>query len=112
LGDGETQAGIVWEAAMSASKFKTDNLIAILDNNGVQWTEPVEQIMPMGDFKAKWEAFGWNVLSCDGHDVESICDAIRRAKTLKGKPHHHHRKDRKGKGVSFMEGKTPITESL
>lgn len=105
MGDGEIQEGIIWEAAMSASKFKLDNLIAILDNNGVQLDGTNEQIMPMGDIKAKWESFGWNVISTDGHDVEKVCEAIDQAKTLKGKPVIIIAKTVKGKGVSFMEGK-------
>ncbi len=105
LGDGEIQEGIVWEAAMSASKFKTDNLVAILDNNGVQLDGTNDEIMPMGDIGKKWEAFGWNVLYCDGHDVGSICDAVDQAKTLKGKPSIIIAKTVKGKGVSYMEGK-------
>ena len=70
MGDGEIQEGCVWEAALSASKFKADHLIGILDNNGVQLDGTLEDIMPMGDIKAKWEAFGWNVIPCDGHDVD------------------------------------------
>ena len=105
MGDGEIQEGIVWEAAMSASKFKLDNVIAILDRNGVQLDGTVEEIMPLGDVKAKWEAFGWNVLTIDGHKVEEISDAVDKAKSLKGKPTIIIAKTVKGKGVSFMEGK-------
>lgn len=105
LGDGEIQEGIIWEAAMSASKFKVDNLIAILDNNGVQLDGTTEEIMPMGDIEGKWQAFGWNVINIDGHNVEEISKAIDEAKTLKGKPTLINAKTVKGKGVSFMEGK-------
>ena len=80
MGDGEIQEGCVWEAAMSASKFKADHLIGILDNNGVQLDGTLEEIMPMGDIRAKWEAFGWNVIPCDGHDVADICRAVKEAK--------------------------------
>ena len=107
MGDGEIQEGIVWEAAMAASKFKLDNLIAILDNNGVQLDGTTEEIMPMGDIAAKWAAFGWNVLRCDGHDVADLHAAITEAKNLKnGKPVIVIAKTVKGKGVSFMEGKS------
>ena len=90
---------------MSASKFKADHLIGILDNNGVQLDGTLEDIMPMGDIKAKWEAFGWNVIPCDGHDVEDICSAVEEAKMTADKPSLILAKTVKGKGVSFMEGK-------
>ena len=105
MGDGEIQEGCVWEAALSASKFKADHLIGILDNNGVQLDGTLEDIMPMGDIKAKWEAFGWNVIPCDGHDVEDICRAVEEAKMTADKPSLILAKTVKGKGVSFMEGK-------
>lgn len=105
LGDGEIQEGIIWEAAMSASKFKLDNLIAILDNNGVQLDGTVEEIMPMGDIEAKWKAFGWEVIHTDGHDVAEICNAIDNAKKVKNAPTIIIAKTVKGKGISFMEGK-------
>lgn len=105
LGDGEIQEGSIWESVMAASKFNADHLIAILDNNGVQLDGTLEAIMPMGDIKAKWEAFGWNVIPCDGHDVSSISDAVDKAKENKGKPTLILAKTVKGKGISFMEGK-------
>ncbi|WP_058485103.1 transketolase [Defluviitalea phaphyphila] len=105
LGDGEIQEGGIWEAAMAASKFKVNNLIAILDNNGVQLDGTLEEIMPMGNIGNKFEAFGWNVIHCDGHDVESISDAINQAKKSKDKPTIIIAKTVKGKGISFMEGK-------
>lgn len=105
MGDGEIQEGIIWEAAMSASKFKVDNLIAILDNNGVQLDGTVDEVMPMGDISAKWKAFGWNIIEADGHSVEGISNAIDEAKTVKGMPTIIIAKTVKGKGVSFMEGK-------
>lgn len=105
LGDGEIQEGAIWESVMAASKFNADHLIAILDNNGVQLDGTLEAIMPMGDIKAKWEAFGWNVIPCDGHDVSSISDAVDKAKENKGKPTLILAKTVKGKGISFMEGK-------
>lgn len=105
MGDGELQEGIIWEAAMSAVKFKADNLIGIVDNNGVQLDGTVEDIMPMGDIASKWQSFGWNVMQINGHDVEEINDAIDKAKKAKGKPTVIIAKTIKGKGVSFMEGK-------
>lgn len=105
LGDGEIDEGAIWESAMSAAKFGADNLIAVLDNNGVQLDGTVEEIMPLGDVAAKWEAFGWRVLRCDGHDVASVADAIDEAKNKTGKPTIIIAKTVKGKGVSFMEGK-------
>ena len=105
MGDGEIQEGIVWEAAMAASKYKLDNLVAILDNNGVQLDGPVDKIMPLGDIKAKWQSFGWDVLEMDGHDVPSVYETITKAKGIKGgKPVIIIAKTVKGKGVSFMEG--------
>ncbi|MCC8025952.1 MAG: transketolase [Clostridium sp.] len=105
MGDGEIQEGCIWEAAMSASKFQADHLIGILDNNGVQLDGTNEEIMPMGDIRAKWESFGWDVITCDGHDVEDICNAVAEAKKIKGKPVLIQAMTVKGKGVSFMEGK-------
>lgn len=105
MGDGEIQEGGIWEAAMSGAKFKVDNCIAILDNNGVQLDGTLEEIMPMGDIAAKWAAFGWNVIKCDGHDVSAIEDAIDQAKACKGQPSIIIAKTVKGKGIDFMEGK-------
>ena len=105
MGDGEIEEGCIWEAAMSASKFGADHLIGILDNNGVQLDGTLEEIMPMGDIGAKWRAFGWNVVTCDGHDVEDFCRAVEQAKRTKGQPSLILANTVKGKGVSFMEGK-------
>jgi transketolase len=106
MGDGELQEGIVWEAAMSAAKFKADNLTVIVDNNGVQLDGTCEEIMPMGDIAAKWRAFGWHVIGIDGHDVGEISDAVDAAKLVKGQPTVILAKTVKGKGVSFMEGQS------
>lgn len=105
LGDGETQEGGIWEAAMAASKFKTTHCIALLDHNGVQLDGTVEEIMPLGDIWAKWKAFGWNVICCDGHDVTALIDAVQRAKAESERPSIIICETVKGKGVSFMEGK-------
>lgn len=106
LGDGEIEEGAIWEAAMAANKFKADHLIAFLDNNGVQLDGTTDEIMPLGDLQAKWESFGWNVIRCDGHDVESIENAVNEAKaSTSGQPNMIIAKTVKGKGVDFMEGK-------
>lgn len=105
LGDGEIEEGAVWEAAMAGSKFRTANCIALLDQNGVQLDGTVEEIMPMGDIAAKWSAFGWNVIRCDGHDVAAIADAVSEAKSERDRPSIILCSTVKGKGVSFMEGK-------
>lgn len=105
LGDGEINEGTVWEALMAAVKFKADNLCAVLDWNGVQLDGTADQIMPMGDIRAKFEAFGWHCIECDGHDVDALYDAFEQAKTIKGLPTIVLAHTIKGKGVSFMEGK-------
>lgn len=105
LGDGEIQEGAVWEAAMSAAKYKADRLIAILDHNGVQLDGTLEEIMPMGNIQAKWEAFGWRVLTCNGHSVKDLAEAIEQAKVNQGVPTIIIAGTVKGKGIDFMEGK-------
>lgn len=105
MGDGELQEGIVWETAMAAVKFCADHLIVIVDQNGVQLDGPVEEIMPEGDLQAKFASFGWNVLSCDGHDIEQIVDSVQCAQSHTGSPTVILAQTVKGKGVSFMEGK-------
>jgi len=104
LGDGELNEGTVWEACMSAAKFKLDNLVAIVDVNRVQLDGTCDDIMPMGDLRAKFEAFGFEVLACDGHDIVALCDTMAKAKTVSGKPCVILADTVKGKGVSFMEG--------
>ena len=105
IGDGETQEGIVWEAAMAASKYKLDNLIVILDHNKVQLDGTIDEIMPLGDINAKWESFGWKVIETNGHNVRDISSALEEAKRAKGKPTIIIAETVKGKGISFMEGK-------
>lgn len=104
-GDGELNEGVVWEALMSASKFRLDNLVIIVDHNGVQLDGTAEEIMPMGSLNDKFAAFGCNVIECDGHDIGALCDAIDAAKVNRGKPSVILAKTVKGKGVSFMENK-------
>lgn len=105
LGDGELNEGAVWEACMSAAKFRADNLCAILDWNGVQLDGTNDEIMPLGDLEAKFRDFNWHTIVCDGHDVSRLFDALEEAKTIKGKPTILLARTVKGKGVSFMEGK-------
>ena len=105
MGDGELNEGTVWEACMSASKFALDSLIAIVDYNKVQLDGTADEIMPMGDLGAKFAAFGFDVFTCDGHSLESICETVLAAKAAKGKPKVIIADTVKGKGVSFMEGK-------
>ena len=104
LGDGELDEGVIWETAMSAPKFKLDNLIAIVDYNKVQLDGTTDEVMPLGDLAAKWEAFGWTVLECDGHDLEALDFCISVADGAVGAPTVIIANTVKGKGVSFMEG--------
>ena len=103
LGDGEVQEGIVWEAAMSASHYKLDNLVAFLDYNGLQIDGKTEDVMNIGPIVDKFKAFGWNVIEIDGHDFDQIFAALYMAKETVGKPTIIIAKTIKGKGVSFME---------
>jgi len=106
LGDGELDEGTVWEAAMSAPKFGLDNLTAVVDYNKVQLDGTTNEIMPMRDIEGKWRAFGWNVLRCDGNDIQALYGAFEKAKNFKGVPSVIIADTVKGKGVSFMEGKS------
>ena len=103
MGDGEQSEGQLWEAAMAASNFKLDNLTAFLDWNKIQATGPTQEIFRIPDLDQKWKAFGWEVLSADGHDVAKLIAAIERAKTVKGRPTLVILDTVKGKGVSFAE---------
>jgi len=105
LGDGELQEGAIWEAAMTASKYKTENLIAIIDHNGVQLDGTTDEIMPLGDVGAKFAAFGWHVLHTDGHDIAALSDTLNKARSHRKGPTVIIAETVKGKGVSFMEGK-------
>ena len=103
LGDGEIQEGIVWEALMSAAHYKLDNMVAILDHNGLQIDGKNEDVMTVAPVVEKFQAFGWNVIQIDGHDFEQILDAFKQARACKGKPTMIVAETIKGKGVSFME---------
>ncbi len=116
LGDGEIQEGIVWEALMSAAHYTLDNMVAILDHNGLQIDGKNEDVMTVAPVVEKFQAFGWNVIQIDGHDFEQILDAFKQARACKGKPTMIVAETIKGKGVSFMEnnagwhGKAPDEE--
>ncbi len=103
LGDGECQEGQVWEAAMSAAHYKLDNLVAIVDRNGLQIDGPTEEVMSLGDLVAKWRAFGWHALEIDGHSFPEILAAFEEAAATTGRPTAIVARTVKGKGVSFME---------
>ncbi|MBR4295938.1 MAG: transketolase [Clostridia bacterium] len=103
VGDGESEEGQVWEASMFASHYKLDNLCVIIDFNGLQIDGPVTEVMNPTPFDKKLEAFGYNVITIDGHDFEQIEAAFEAAKACKGKPTAIISKSVKGKGVSFME---------
>ena len=103
LGDGELQEGQVWEAAMSAAHYKLDNLIAFVDNNGLQIDGNIDDVLSPNPIDAKFAAFGWHVQVIDGHDFAQIADAVKAAKAAVGKPSVIVAKTVKGKGVSYME---------
>ena len=103
VGDGESQEGEVWEAAMSAAHFQLNNLIAFIDYNKLQIDGAVEEVMNIAPIDRKWEAFGWNVITVDGHKVAKIYEAIGEAKKSQDKPTMIILNTVKGKGVSFIE---------
>lgn len=105
VGDGEMQEGQIWEAAMAAAQFKTDHLIVFLDKNNCQVDGFTKDICNVDPVDKKWEAFGWDVQSIDGHDIAQIISAVQKAKTIPGKPHIIIANTVKGKDVSFMENK-------
>ncbi len=119
LGDGECQEGQVWEAAMFAAHRHLDNLVAIVDRNGLQIDGSTADVCDPGDLAAKFVAFGWDVSEVDGHDIPALVEALGAAKKSRaGKPHALIARTVKGKGVSFMEdqagwhGKAPNAEQL
>ena len=103
LGDGELEEGQVWEQAMFAPHYKLDNLTIFIDNNGLQIDGDVKNVMNPTPIDSKFEAFGWNVIKVDAHNIEQLYDAIEAAKACKGKPTAVIMKSVKGKNVSFME---------
>lgn len=105
LGDGECQEGQIWEAAMTAAHYRLDNLCAIVDNNGLQIDGAVKDVMGIEPLSDKWKAFGWNVITADGHDFDSLLSAFDKAEEAKGQPTAIIARTVKGKGVSIFEGK-------
>ena len=103
MGDGELQEGQVWEAAMTSAQYKLDNLTAFVDYNNLQIDGNVSDIMNVASVEDKFKAFGWNVLTIDGHNFQEILDAVEKAKECKGKPTMIVANTIKGKGVDFME---------
>ncbi len=118
MGDGEQQEGSIWEAAMEAAHYKLDNLIGIVDKNGLQIDGRVQDVMNIEPLDKKYRAFGWEVLSCDGHDMQQVVETLEKARTTVGKPTVILADTVKGKGVSFMEniagwhGKVPNVEEM
>lgn len=104
IGDGETQEGSIWEAAMAAAKWNVDNLTAVLDRNHLQNDDSVDTEMPIEPLAEKWRAFGWHVMEIDGHNMREIVEALDCAKRVAEKPTMIIAETVKGKGVSFMEG--------
>ena len=103
LGDGESQEGNIWEAAMAAAHFRCDSLCAMLDYNGFQIDGKTSEIMGLEPLVEKWQAFGWHVIDIDGHNIKEILEAFEEAKSIKEKPTIIIAHTVKGKGVSFME---------
>ena len=103
LGDGESEEGQVWEAAMFAAHYKLDNLVAIVDLNGLQIDGPITEVMNPTPHDEKFRAFGWNVITIDAHSFDEIESAFKQARETKGKPTAIIAKSVKGKGVSYME---------
>jgi len=103
MGDGEQAEGSVWEGAMFASHYQLDNLVAIVDRNGLQISGPTEEVMGLEPFPDKWQAFGWHVVSIDGNDMESLVKVLDSAPQVPGKPTLIIANTVKGKGVSFIE---------
>ena len=105
LGDGEIEEGQVWEAAMSASKYKLDNLCVIVDNNNLQIDGTIEKVAGLDKIDEKFKSFGFQIINIDGHNIQEIKSAFEVAKNVKEKPVCIIAKTIKGKGVSFMENK-------
>ncbi len=103
IGDGETDEGNVWEAAMFAGSNRLSNIIAIIDRNNIQIDGPTESVLPLEDYRAKWEAFGWHVIEIDGNNIEEVIDACAMAKAIVEKPVAIIAHTVPGKGVDFME---------
>lgn len=118
LGDGECDEGQIWEAAMLSAHYKLDNLVAIVDRNGLQIDGQTEKVMSLEPFSKKWRSFGWHVIQIDGNNIEEIIKAFHETENIIGKPTVIIAHTFKGKGVSFMEwinafhGKAPTEEEM
>ncbi|MCA0228764.1 transketolase [Patescibacteria group bacterium] len=102
-GDGELNEGNIWESIMFAGKYKLSQLIVFVDRNNIQIDGPTEQVMPLENLHAKWESFGWHVQEIDGHNIESILDAVGMAKAIENRPSVIITHTIPGKNVDFME---------
>lgn len=102
-GDGELNEGNIWEAAMFAGKYKLSQLVVFVDRNNIQIDGNTEDVMPLEDLRGKWQSFGWHVQEIDGHNVESILDAVGMAKAISNRPSVIITHTIPGKGVDFME---------
>lgn len=103
LGDGESNEGQVWEAAMAGSHYAVDNLVVFVDHNGYQSTGTVKERMDTKSLRDKWSSFGWDAIEIDGHDMGAIVEALERADRTKGVPHAIVARTVKGKGVPAFE---------
>ena len=103
MGDGEQQEGQIWEAAMSASHYQLDNLIGIVDRNGLQIDGFTKDVMDYEPLEKKWKSFGWRVFTVDGHDIKALLNMFEKARKVKNKPTVIIADTTKGKGVTFME---------
>jgi len=118
MGDGETQEGNIWEAAMACNHYKRDNICGILDYNGFQIDGKTCAVMDLEPVEDKWKAFGWHTININGHDMGEILNAYDEASNVKGKPSIIIARTVKGKGVSFMEnvcdfhGRAPTKEEM
>ena len=104
MGDGELDEGNIWEAAMFAGKYNLGNLIGIIDRNSIQIGGSTEDVMPLEDLRSKWRSFGWHVQEIDGHNMESICEAMSMTRAVTDRPSVIIAHTIPGKGVDFMEG--------
>jgi transketolase len=112
VGDGEIAEGQIWEASMTAAFYKLDNLVAILDKNGVQATGPIVERYDTNPHAEKWKTFGWCVMEIDGHNIRQIADALDKADKVKGQPLMIVANTVKGKGVPFAEGKADFHHGI
>lgn len=105
MGDGEQAEGSVWEGAMAAANYRLDNLVGIVDRNGLQISGTTEEVMALDNLKDKWTSFGWEVVEVDGNNIEELLNVFERIPAKEGKPTMVIAKTIKGKGISYMENK-------